>query len=132
MTTIDDPTSIPFGTFWSWLKRHTGCILRVGTPDIYVNDHELFHWMVDEDADNNPSIFLFFGKALISEVLMEARDVHKFVHVFPAKDPENPEHCLFQILGGAEDEEPYPMVQLLMDHGIEEEPQAGLMRAFKH
>lgn len=131
MTNIDPKSTIPFATFWSWLKRHTGCILRIGTPDIYVNDHDLFHWMVDEDADGNPNIFLFLGKTLISELMLEARDI-QFVHLLPAKDPDNPEHCLFQIIGGEDDEDPYPLVLFLMDHGIEAEPSPNLARTFKH
>lgn len=131
MTNTEPKNSIPFATFWSWLKRHTGCILRVGTPDIYVSDHDCFHWIVDEDADGNPNVFLFFGKTLISELMLEARDI-QFVQLLSAKDPENPEHSLFQIIGGQDGEEPYPLVMFLMEHGIEEEPSENLTRTYKH
>ena len=29
---MDDPTTLPFESFWTWLSSHPNCILRAGTP----------------------------------------------------------------------------------------------------
>ena len=35
-------TTISFDTFWRWLGGHVNCILRAGTPEAVLFDHEDF------------------------------------------------------------------------------------------
>lgn len=130
-STVDAPPALPFSTFWTWLKRHTGCILRAGTPDIYICDHEIFHWQIEEDSEGNPDISLFFGKTRIAELIIEARLI-QFANLMRAGDPENPEHVLVQIIGNEPGEEPCVLALFLMSHSPTEDDLATLNCTFRH
>lgn len=130
-STADTPPSLPFSTFWTWLKRHNNCVLRVGTPDIYICDHELFHWQFEEDAEGNPDICLCFGKTRIAEMLIEARLI-QFANLVPAGDPDNPEHVLVQIIGAEPGDDPYILALFLMSHSPTEDDLATLNCTFRH
>ena len=39
-------TTMSFQKFWTWLQGHVNCIVRAGTPEAVLFDHEDFHWTV--------------------------------------------------------------------------------------
>jgi hypothetical protein len=116
--TVETGTTIPFERFWKWLRRHADCILRAGTPDCYLYDHEELHWHLDEDEDRTPTIQLLRGKQLLAELVMDVREV-LFVQATPDPDGEQG-HFLFELVGGGSDE-PYAVFHVVVGHGFDEE-----------
>ena len=102
--------------FWRWLKRHANCILRAGTPDSFLYDHEDLHWHLDEDEDRTPTVQVLRGKQLIGELVIEVRDV-LFVQAVPDPDGEEGQF-LFELVGGGD--EPAAVYHFALTHGFEE------------
>jgi hypothetical protein len=124
-TTTTPTSTLPFDRFWHWLKQHTHCILRAGTGESWLYDHEAFHWHLEEDGERNPVVQLVWGKLLVGEMVMDLRDV-LFVQVTP--DPENPEpgHVLFELVSSGE-EEPFGVYHFLLAHGYDEVTRHGVV-----
>ena len=116
--TVETGTTLAFDRFWRWLKRHANCILRAGTPDSYLYDHEDLHWHLDEDDDRVPTVQLMRGKQIMGELVLESRDV-LFVQAVPDPDGEQGQF-VFELVGGGGDE-PYAVYHFLLAHGFEEE-----------
>lgn len=116
--TVETGSTLTFDGFWRWLKRHANCILRAGTPEAYLYDHEDLHWHLEEDEDRMPLVQVLRGKQLLGEIVIEPRDV-LFVQVQP--DPEGEAgQFLFELHGGA-GEEPYAVYHFVLAHGFDEE-----------
>ncbi len=126
--TVKAGTAIPFERFWRWLREHPNCILRAGTLDCGLYDHETLHWHLDEDEDRNPVVQLIAGKVLVGELVLDIRDL-LFVQATPDTESEPPGQYLFELIGGSQ-EEPYALYHFQMAHGIETE--AGHPGALKH
>ncbi len=60
--------TISFEQFWSWLQTHCNCILRAGTPDVLLFDHEDYHWHLAPEDEHLSLIQLIRGKALVAEM----------------------------------------------------------------
>jgi hypothetical protein len=116
--TVETGTTLSFERFWRWLKRHANCIVRAGTPDSYLYDHEDLHWHLDEDEERTPMIQLLRGKQLLGEVVIELRDV-VFVQSLPDPDGEAGQF-VFELVGGGGDE-PYALYHVVVAHGFDEE-----------
>ena len=119
---VQSGTTLPLDRFWRWLKQHANCIVRAGGGDVWLHDQEAFHWHLEEDEDRNPVVQLVWGKLLVGEMVLEAREV-LYVQATPDPDAPEPGQFLFELLGGTG--EPEALYHFLMAHGFEGEAQHG-------
>jgi hypothetical protein len=116
--TVETGTTLAFDRFWRWLKRHANCILRAGTPETTLFDHDELHWHLDEDEERVPIVQLLRGKQLLGEMVLEVREI-LFVQALPDPDGEQGQY-MFELIGGGGDE-PYAVYHFVLAHGFEEE-----------
>lgn len=78
---MDDPLTLPFEQFWSWLVTHPNCILRAGTPESVLYDDEDLHWHFATETREGPILLvqLVRGKRLTGELLVEPEPI-SYVH----------------------------------------------------
>ncbi len=62
--------TLSFDKFWQWLNGHVNCILRAGTPEAVLFDHEDFHWTIASEDDQTLIIQLARGKELVGEMVV--------------------------------------------------------------
>ena len=68
-------TTLPFEKFWTWLQGHANCVVRAGTPEIVLIDHDDFHWtLISEDA-HTKVVQLARAKDLVGEMLVFAAEI---------------------------------------------------------
>lgn len=72
---MDEPLTLPFETFWSWLVTHPNCVLRAGTPEAILYDDEDLHWHFAAESTQTLLIQVIRGKRLMGEILLEAEHV---------------------------------------------------------
>lgn len=72
---MDEPLTLPFETFWSWLVTHPNCVLRAGTPEVILYDDEDLHWHFAAESAQMLLIQVIRGKRLIGELLLEPEHV---------------------------------------------------------
>jgi len=114
--TVETGSTFTFDRFWRWLKRHPNCILRAGTPESYLYDHEELHWHLEEDEDRTPTVQLIRGKQLLGEIVIESRDV---LYVQAVPDPDGEEgQFLFELVGGGD--EAVALYHFALAHPFEE------------
>jgi hypothetical protein len=117
MTTTAAQTSpVTFERFWRWLQDHANCVLRVGTNDATLFDHEDLHWDFFDDDEGLSVVQLVRGKALVGEFLI---DRSKVALVQPQVDPENVQsgHWTFEVLGA--EASGFIGIYFLMAHGLD-------------
>jgi hypothetical protein len=68
-------TTLPFETFWTWLQAHPNCIIRAGTPEAVVYDHEDMHWHFTAEGADSFVVQIFRGKQLVGELVLTPADV---------------------------------------------------------
>jgi hypothetical protein len=68
-------TTLPFDTFWNWLQTHPNCIIRAGTPEAVVYDHEDLHWHFTAEGTDSLVVQIFRGKQLVGELVITPADV---------------------------------------------------------
>jgi len=68
-------TTLPFETFWTWLQAHPNCIIRAGTPEAVVYDHEDLHWHFTAEGGDSFVVQVFRGKQLVGELVLTPADV---------------------------------------------------------
>lgn len=119
MATPVEEGTLSFSEFWRWLRKHPNCILRAGTPDAVLYDHEPLHWHLDNEPDGNPVVQLVWGKVLMAELIMDVRDA---LYVQSMPDPDDPqgEHFMFEVIGSVDDEA-YPMYRFVLAHAFDED-----------
>lgn len=112
-------TPLTFDRFWRFLVDHPNCIVRVGTGDCTLIDHDDFHWDFLEDQDGHAVIQVVNGKSLVAELAIPRRDI---MFVQSSIDVENAAqgYWLFELIGGTEKEN-HPIAQILMSHGMEQQ-----------
>jgi hypothetical protein len=77
-------TTLSFDKFWSWLQGHANCIVRAGTPEVVLLDHDDFHWtLLTEDA-HTMVVQLARAKDLVAELLVFPAEV-AYVQVEPTE-----------------------------------------------
>jgi hypothetical protein len=74
-TILDDPTTLSFEPFWSWLAAHPNCILRAGTPEAVIYDDDDLHWHFGSEGDSTVIVQVLRGKRLVGEILVEPEQV---------------------------------------------------------
>ena len=63
-------TTLTFDKFWQWLGGHANCIVRAGTPEVVLIDHDDFHWTLMTEDDHTRVVRLARAKDLVpSEAL---------------------------------------------------------------
>jgi hypothetical protein len=67
--------TLPFNKFWTWLQAHANCILRAGTPEVLLFDHEEYHWHLAAEDEMTLLVQLVRGKELIGEILILPADI---------------------------------------------------------
>jgi hypothetical protein len=68
-------TTLPFEKFWRWLGGHANCILRAGTPEAILLDHEDFHWSLVPEADGTMVVQLSRAKELVGEIVVFPNEI---------------------------------------------------------
>lgn len=125
-TNISTGTHIAFNQFWKWLKEHPNCLLRAGTADAVLYDHENLHWYIYEDEDRNPVVQLIMGKTLLGEMILDVTNIlYVQVSLERQEDDEPPAH-LFEIMAGSA-EESWPAFHFVLVHGMEGHGKHGLV-----
>lgn len=74
-STTSPATTIPFDKFWTWLQAHANCILRAGTPDTLLFDHDDYHWHLGAEDEFTLIVQLVRGKDLVAEMLLAASEI---------------------------------------------------------
>jgi len=69
------PISLPFDKFWAWVSAHPNCIVRAGTPDVLLFDHDDFHWHLAAEDERTHVVQLARGKELVGELVMLVEDI---------------------------------------------------------
>jgi len=69
-STMDDPVTLPFDTFWNWLLSHPDCILRAGTPEAVLYDDEYLHWVFAAEGPETLLVQVFHGKRVMGELFI--------------------------------------------------------------
>ena len=118
---VQTGTTLKFDRFWKWLREHPNCILRAGTEEVWLFDHEELHWHLEEDPNRNPVVQLIAGKRVYAELVMEDRDV-LFVQATP-EGTGGDQATMFELITGAEGGT-FAAYHFLMAHPFEEEQQA--------
>jgi hypothetical protein len=121
--TVQAGATLPFDRFWKWLKHHPNCILRAGTSEAWLYDHEDLHWHLEEGPERHPSVQLVRGKQVLGEMILDVRDV-AFVQATLDSEEDGERRYLFEVVGG-DRAEPYAVYHFLVAHGFEEEPHGG-------
>ncbi len=119
MTTKETQAApLTFDRFWRWLLEHPNCIIRAGTSDSTLLDHDDFHWDFLEEDDGSAVIQLVKGKALVAELMISRTDV-LFVQASLDVEQAAQGYWLFELIGGPKDDS-YPVAHVLMSHGMEQ------------
>ena len=114
--TAAQPSPVTFERFWRWLMDHNNCVLRVGSNEATLFDHEDLHWDFFEDDEGMAVVQLVRGKVLVGEMLIEKA---KVALVQPQVDPENLTngHWTFEVIGA--DQSGFGGMYFLMAHGFD-------------
>lgn len=72
---MDEPLTLPFETFWSWLVTHPNCVVRAGTPEAILYDDEDLHWHFAAESTQTLLVQVIRGKRLLGELLLEPEQV---------------------------------------------------------
>ena len=108
---------LTFEAFWRWLQDHRNCLLRVGSTDVVLMDHELVHWDFFEEDDGSAVVQAIVGKSLVGEAILERTDI-LFVQASPDLESPGSQAWNFECIGGSQTES-YPIWSFLMTHGME-------------
>lgn len=111
---------LTFDQFWRWLAEHRDCVVRAGSEDIMLFDHDLAHWDFFEESDGRAIVQCIIGKTLAGELVLERSEI-LFVQSSPnSEDPQSGE-WFFECQGGPRDDS-YPLYVFVMSHGMEGSP----------
>jgi hypothetical protein len=118
MTKEAQAAPLTFDRFWRWLMDHPNCIVRVGSADSTLLDHDDFHWDFLEEDDGSAVVQLVKGKALVAELIIARRDI-LFVQASLDVEQAAQGFWLFELIGGPKDES-FAVAHVLMSHGMEQ------------
>ncbi|HET9988866.1 MAG TPA: hypothetical protein VFQ65_10100 [Kofleriaceae bacterium] len=77
-------TTLTFDKFWQWLGGHANCIVRAGTPETVLLDHDDFHWTLVNEDDHTRVVQLARAKDLVGEMLVFSAEI-AYVQVEPTE-----------------------------------------------
>jgi hypothetical protein len=107
-------TTLPFDKFWAWLQAHANCILRAGTPEAILFDHDDYHWHLSAEDEATLLVQLVRGKDLVGEVVLLAAEI-AYVQ---AVDGES-EEVTFELIAESETTREV-LYHFVMAHGYDE------------
>lgn len=118
--------TLSFEQFWLWLGAHHNCIVRGGTPDVLLFDHEDYHWHLFTEDDGAYIVQLVRGKELVGELVVVANDI-----AYVQSEPnEHDEHVFECIVESAEHRD--SAYQFVMAHPFDEADQPPTARRWTH
>lgn len=91
--------TLPFETFWSWLQSHANCILRAGTPEALLFDHDDYHWHLAAEDDHVLVVQLIRGKEMVGELVVFPSEI-AYVQCEPAEPGGGDEYVFECIVEG--------------------------------
>lgn len=115
---MDEPLTLTFEAFWSWLLGHPNCILRAGTPEAVVYDDEDLHWHFASEGPQTLVVQVMRGKRLVGELLVEPEHV---TYVLGAAGEREDEHLFELVSEGAGDRTASYFFVLSHGYDVEEE-----------
>ena len=68
-------TTLTFDKFWAWLAGHVNCIVRAGTPEAALFDHEEFHWTLTAEDERTFVVQVARGKELVGEMVVYPAEI---------------------------------------------------------
>lgn len=68
-------TTLTFDKFWQWITGHANCIVRAGTPETVLMDHDDFHWTLLSEDDHTKVVQLARAKDLVGELLVFSAEI---------------------------------------------------------
>jgi hypothetical protein len=118
---VSDTASVtlPFEKFWDWIKAHRNCILRAGTADAILFDHDDYHWEIFHEDGATHIVQLAKGKQLVGELVVIAGDI-AFVQGSANEAQEHVFECVVELPTSRE-----VAYHFVMVHGFEDEAPAG-------
>lgn len=126
---MDEPLTLTFEVFWSWLLGHPNCILRAGTPEAVVYDDEDLHWHFASEGPQTLVVQVIRGKRLIGELLVEPEQVS----YIQGAGGEREDEYVFELISESETERVVSYF-FVLSHGydVEEEPEPAHPHARVH
>ena len=85
--------TLPFEKFWMWLQAHANCILRAGTPDAMLFDHDDYHWHLAAEDEMTLIVQLVRGKELVGEMVLLAGEI-----AYVTAEPNENEEFIFECI----------------------------------
>jgi hypothetical protein len=119
-TTTATATPLTFDAFWRWLSGHRDCVLRIGSGDLVIMDHDLLHWDFFDEDDGRAVAQVSLGKNMVGEVVIERAEI-LFVQASPDVDDPSSGAWTFECIGGPR-EDSYPLYFFVLAHGMEGTP----------
>jgi hypothetical protein len=111
--------TIPFDQFWTWLCIHHNCIVRAGTPDTLLFDHDDYHWHLFTEDDGAHIVQLVRGKELIGEMVVIPNDI-AYVQSEPAEPNVEGEQLFECVIEMVESRD--VAYHFVMAHAFDEQP----------
>lgn len=108
------PLTLQFEKFWSWLNVHANCILRAGTHDAVLFDHEDYHWHLTAEDDLTLIVQLVRGKELVGEIVIASSEI-AYVQCEPGEGDEFLFECVVENMAARE-----VAYHFVLAHGYEE------------
>jgi len=68
-------TTLTFDKFWAWLGGHVNCIVRAGTPEAALFDHEDVHWTVTVEDERTYVVQVTRGKEIVGEMVVYPAEI---------------------------------------------------------
>ena len=113
---MEDPLTLAFEPFWSWLATHPNCIVRAGTPETVLYDDDDLHWHFASEGSTTRLVQVLRGKRLVAELLVEPEEVS---YVQGAAGEEEGEF-LFELIAESETEQAVSWF-FVLSHGYDTE-----------
>ena len=113
-------TTLTFDKFWAWLGGHVNCIVRAGTPEAALFDHEDFHWTLTAEDERTLVVQCARGKELVGELVVYPAEI-AYVQTEPG---EQDGEWLFECVVEGENAREVAY-HFLMAHEYEAEHQKG-------
>jgi hypothetical protein len=117
------PSTLAFEAFWSWLQTHPNCIIRAGTPDAVVYDHDDLHWHFASEGSDTLVVQVIRGKNLVGEIVVVPSEVAYVQRVSGEED----EH-VFELVSESKDER-VAAYYFVLSHGYDAQSGAAPGRA---
>ena len=116
-------TTLPFDAFWNWVQTHPNCIIRAGTPEAVVYDHEDLHWHFTAEGAESLVVQVFRGKQLVGEIVITPGDV-SYVQGMAGEEDEFVFDCISET-----QTDRVAAYYFVLSHGYEAQDRPGSGRA---